>query len=72
MTEPFRFNHSTEWGKDLEIMRRSGPNRWTGEQLDELQRELNSRGLAIVADAIGSLRFDKVEIEAALDHERRK
>lgn len=62
MAQNFRFSHSTEWVMDLEIMRRNGPLRWTDAQLDDLQKQLNAHGLGIVADAVGSLRFDKIEL----------
>jgi len=61
-----RFRHATEWGKDLEVMRSNGPRRWTGEQLDEVMKQLNAHGLSIVSDAVGSLRFDLVDARRIL------
>jgi hypothetical protein len=51
------------WIKDLVVLRKAGPVRWTDPQLDQLKTALNSNGETIVADAIGSLQFDKIELQ---------
>lgn len=40
----------------------SSGRRWTDEELDDLQKQLNRVGLGQVSDAIGSLRIDKYEL----------
>ena len=37
--------------------------RWTDDELNELKAQLNRVGLGQVSDAIGSLMFDKIEME---------
>ena len=48
--------HKYQWPPD-------DGRRWTDEELDGLKAQLNNVGLSQVSDAIGSLQFDKIEID---------
>jgi hypothetical protein len=49
--------HKNIWPPD------NNGRRWSDFELDELMGQLNRIGLSQVSDAIGSLRFDKIEME---------
>lgn len=60
------------WLLDLEQKYPLGRGtRWTDAELNDLKGELNRNGLSVISDAIGSLQFDKLDLENSLRKLRR-
>lgn len=57
---------SLGWVENKEWPGINSHRRWTDAELGALQDRLNRMGLAQVSDAIGSLLFDKVDLQHAL------